>query len=63
MPNNKRSEAERLANPNPSERDQKRTPSDDADKSGVAYGKRHTKAHDKGAATETRSNRPAGGRQ
>jgi hypothetical protein len=59
MPNNKRNEAERLEHPNPSEREQKRTPSAGADKSGGSLGKRNTKVHDKGASTETRSNRPS----
>ena len=59
MPNNKRNEAERLEHPNPSERQQKRTPSAGADKSGGSTGKQSTKAHDKGAATETRGDRPA----
>jgi hypothetical protein len=59
MPNTKRNEAERLEHPNPTERGQKRTPSAGADKSGGSLGKQSTKVHDKGANTETRSNRPS----
>ena len=53
MPNNKKSETERNADPNPSERQSKRTPSAGADKSGEAVGKQSTTSSDKGASSET----------
>jgi hypothetical protein len=62
MPNNKRNQALRNEEPNPSEREKKRTPSAGADKSGAALGKQSTKAHDKGAAVETADRKSSRGR-
>jgi hypothetical protein len=53
MPNNKRNEGQRLAKPE-QDKTKKRTPSDNADKSGAALGKQSSK-RDAGASTQTGS--------